>query len=67
MPATGVLGVVTDVSRTLRIATPSALLGGAVWLGYTLLQGTDPNWLQGAVFMFAFGVVATLGYHYSSE
>jgi hypothetical protein len=67
MSATAVVRVVTDVTRTLRIATPSALLGGAVWLGLTFLQGAEPNWLQGALFMLAFGVVATLGYHYSGE
>lgn len=57
----------TDASRAMRVAAPSAALGGAVWLGLAVLQGTDPDWVQGALFMLAFGVVAALGYHYSSE
>ena len=54
----------TDSREALRYALPSAVLGGVVWLFLAFATGSEPNFLQGALFVLAFGVVSAIGYHY---
>ena len=55
----------SDATGALRTAVPSAVLGGVVWLFLAFATGSEPNFLQGALFVLAFGVVSAVGYHYS--
>ena len=57
--------VMSDARDALRTALPSAVLGGVVWLFLAFATGSEPNFLQGALFVLAFGVVSAIGYHYS--
>ncbi|WP_173862811.1 hypothetical protein [Salinigranum rubrum] len=56
-----------DVFDTLRAAVPSAVVGGVVWLVFAVATGSEPDFLQGALFVLAFGVVSAVGYLYSRE
>ncbi|AKU07915.1 hypothetical protein C5C07_14435 [Haloferax sp. Atlit-4N] len=58
--------VVSDIVDALRYSTPLALVAGVVWYLVASWSG-EPNWVEGAVFVVGFGVVATLGWHYSDE
>ncbi|ELZ65226.1 hypothetical protein C457_17042 [Haloferax prahovense DSM 18310] len=58
--------VVSDIVDALRYSTPLALVAGVVWFLVASWSG-EPNWVEGAVFVVGFGVVATLGWHYSDE
>ncbi|RDZ45091.1 hypothetical protein C5B91_07835 [Haloferax sp. Atlit-10N] len=58
--------VVTDILAALRYSTPLAVVAGVVWFLVASWSG-EPNWVEGAVFVVGFGVVATLGWHYSDE
>lgn len=57
---------VSDIVDALRYSTPLALVAGVVWYLVASWSG-EPNWVEGAVFVVGFGVVATLGWHYSDE
>jgi hypothetical protein len=56
-----------EVRDALRTAVPSAVVGGLVWLVFAFATGTEPDFLQGALFVLAFGVVSAVGYLYSRE
>ncbi|WP_233514253.1 MULTISPECIES: hypothetical protein [unclassified Haloferax] len=56
----------TDILAALRYSTPLAVVAGVVWFLVASWSG-EPNWVEGAVFVVGFGVVATLGWHYSDE
>jgi hypothetical protein len=48
----------------LRYAAPSAVLGAVVWLFLAFATGSEPDFVQGALFVVGFGVVSAVGYHY---
>ncbi|WP_244877435.1 hypothetical protein [Haloferax prahovense] len=56
----------TDILAALRYSTPLAVVADVVWFLVASWSG-EPNWVEGAVFVVGFGVVATLGWHYSDE
>ena len=53
--------------EALRYAVPSAVLGGVVWLFLAFATGSEPDFLQGALFVLAFGVVSAIGYRYGRD
>lgn len=57
----------TEYRNAMLYATVSALVGGGVWLGITYAMNDEPNWLFGAFFMLAFGVVVAYGQLKSQE
>jgi hypothetical protein len=57
----------SDVRDALRYAIPSAVVGGVVWLFIAYASGGEFDFVQGAMFVVAFGVVSALGYHYGSD
>jgi hypothetical protein len=57
----------SDATGALRAAVPSAVLGAVVWLVLAFATGSEPDFVQGALFVVGFGVVSAIGYHYSRE
>jgi hypothetical protein len=52
---------VSDATSGLRYTLPSAVVGGAVYVAFSATVGGGVDWVEGAAFMFVFGLVVTLG------
>jgi hypothetical protein len=58
---------VSDAIRGLRYTLPSAVVGGAVYVAFSATVGGGVDWVEGAVFMFVFGLVVTAGMVYADR